>query len=54
MHEHEKGRGTEGKKERIPSKLCADSAGPKVGLHLTNRTVSSGPELKSRVGCLNN
>ena len=43
----EQGRG----RERIPSKLHAVSAEPDVGLDLTNQTMRSGPEPKSRVRC---
>ena len=45
--EHEQGRGTEGDRERIPSRFHAQHRAPDTGLSLT--TLGSGRELKSRV-----
>ena len=37
--ERDRGRGREKGRERIPSRLCADSAEPNVGLSLMNHEI---------------
>ena len=44
------GKGRDRWREKIPSRLCAVSAEPDVGLD--SQTMSSWPEPKSSVGCL--
>ena len=39
VHVHEWGVGRQGGRERIPNKLCTDSAEPDMGLELSNHEV---------------
>ena len=50
--EHKQGRGKEGGRERIPSRLHAVSTEPNAGLKPTNDEIVTQP--KSRVRCLTN
>ena len=47
-----RGRAEREGEKKIPSRLCAVSAEPDVGLD--SQTMSSWPEPKSSVGCLTN
>ena len=50
VHVHERGRGREKGRQRIPSRLRAVSTEPSMGLNPTNREITTEP--KSRIGCL--
>ena len=45
--EHEQGRGSEKGRERIPSRLCAASTEPDIGLELKNCEIMTWAENKS-------